>query len=1155
LFLLTASATLTQAQVQPILSNKRTKKIAVTFPVQYIDTVSIIPNTFSVANIDASQYRIDYVNATLRWITKPAVDSIDVFYRAAAIKFNAEYKKLDYSKIDFNNTDAPSNTIINTEKQSLNPFLNLGKIKTDGVFGRSVAFGNSQDAVVNSTLNFQLSGYIGDSIEISAAITDNNIPIQPEGNTKDLRDFDRIYFQAKKKNWQVGLGDIDIRETENYFLNFYKRLQGIQVVTKHKFGKNIDNKTQLAGAIAKGKFTRNILTPLEGNQGPYRLNSANGELYFVILANTERVFIDGQLMQRGEDQDYVISYNTAEITFTSKRIITKDLRIQVEFEYNDRNYLNSQLYVNTKTSFGKKFQLGIGAYSNADSRNSSIDQSLDDDQKKFLATVGDSVQNAFYPSAFKDTFSLNKILYRKVDSIVGAIVYPNVYVLTNNPNDIPYSLSFTNVGINRGNYVQVFNANNGKTFKWVAPLAGVPQGDWEPVTLLVAPKKIQVVNLTASMLLHKNDTAIADIALSNFDANLFSRIDKANNSAMATKLRYGFGQRQLNLFKQNIGFSAGVNYENVNQNFRAIERLRTVEFYRDWGLPFIANAATEQLYSGNFKLIQKANQFEYSATNYTRNDGYKGLQQNILSKLVFNKTTIQTGASYTNYNAAQEKGFFLRPTILVQQNFGGKQSISVVGRYFGEYNKTNNKITNNVAPNSFGFSVSELTVSGSSAAGNRWQLGYMTRADLVPFTNTLTKANHSDNFSLGYDFLSSEKHKVKLTTSYRILKIDNDIVSNVKADNTALGRVEYYINELNGFINGTALYEIGAGQEQKREYSFLEVQAGQGQYTWLDYNQNGIQELNEFEEAIFADQKKYVKIFTPTNEFVKANYLQFNYAIDINPRQLIKSTDATKWKRIARRFNVASSLQIAKKEISNNDLLYNPFSSSLVDSTLISSATFFSNTLFYNRASAKFGVELTRANRGLKQILNFGLESQKVISSQAKVRASVIKNTVAAISYKNILNELASNAVKFNNRNYKVEQHIIEPSVTYNYKSNFVTTLTYSLGIKENKIENLEKVTTNALTADVRYSILSNSRISGKFSYNNIKFDANTGSANSTVGFLLLDALLPGKNYIWQLDFTKRFAGNIEFTLQYDGRKAGITKPIHRGSASIRAFF
>ncbi len=330
----------------------------------------------------------------------------------------------------------------------------------------------------------------------------------------------------------------------------------------------------------------------------------------------------------------------------------------------------------------------------------------------------------------------------------------------------------------------------------------------------------------------------------------------------------------------------------------------------------------------------------------------------------------------------------------------------------------------------------------------------------------------------------------------------------------------------------------------------MEVPAGQGYYTWIDYNNDGIPQLNEFEIAVFQDQKKWIRVFTPTNQYVKANYIQFNYNLSLNPRSIISNTSHNRFAKFIGRFSTTSSLQINKKDISNGGFEFNPFSKKLIDTSLITLYSFLTNAIYFNRASTVWGIDITHRLNNSKSLLNYGFESNSLRDLTLKGRWNLNRTIATTFTNKYIRNQLSTPS--FANRNYLVDEISAEPSVSYIYKSDFRVSLIYTYDVRKNKIGLTEKAINNALAAEVKYNVLSNGTINGRFSFNNIGF---AGNANSTVGYILLDGLLPGKNYLWNVELTRRLAGNIEMNLQYEGRKPGNNAAVHTGRASLRAIF
>jgi hypothetical protein len=126
----------------------------------------------------------------------------------------------------------------------------------------------------------------------------------------------------------------------------------------------------------------------------------------------------------------------------------------------------------------------------------------------------------------------------------------------------------------------------------------------------------------------------------------------------------------------------------------------------------------------------------------------------------------------------------------------------------------------------------------------------------------------------------------------------------------------------------------------------------------------------------------------------------------------------------------------------------------------------------------------------------------------------------------------------------------MEPRFTYTKGTDFRGQLSYKWDDRKNV--GGEKSVNNSIILDVKYNIVSNTSLTSRFTYSQIKYNA---VANSTISYIMLDGLLPGKNFLLAVDLTKRLTTFLELNFQYEGRKSGTSGMVHTGRAQVRALF
>jgi hypothetical protein len=1181
--LLLCGATLLRAQGEP----GRVKKLLLKSDTLQLDTLSLIPGTVQLsANgghaLDTSGYSIDYSNARILFKKHPS-DTLYVHYKVFPYLFTKPMKHKDYQLLQPNSRGFVNPFAYNTAGNSNDLFKMEGLTKS-GSISRGVSFGNNQDLAVNSSLNLQLAGKLSNDVDIVLAASDQNIPIQPQGNTQNLQEFDKVFIQLSNKTSKLIAGDFIISKPNGYFLNYNKKVQGLGFSTIIPMNPMLKDSSKMGfmhlsanAAISKGKFGRMQLPGVEGNQGPYRLRGAENEQFIIVLSGSEKVYIDGTLLKRGQEYDYVIDYNTAEVTFTPKNLITKDKRIIVEFQYSDKNYARSIITFDDEYT-KNKLKVHFNIYSEQDSKNQPLQQALSDSAKLLLHNIGDTLQKAYIPAAQYVPFSNSLPLYRKLDSTDINGTFKSVYVYSTDTTLAHYKVSFSDLGPGNGDYVQIPSAANGRVFKWVEPIAGVHQGNYAPVILLITPKKKQMVTLGGEYKFSKNTILTTEGALSNYNQNTFSPYDHEHDMGYAFKLNF---VNKTNTWKditdtaqlrrlsdafvktnKNTGltfdptsqkesvwtFTKNLSYEYTQQDFNAIERYRSVEFERDWNIGSLTSVSDQHLIGAGISAARSHyGNVTYTASSFLEGSQYSGIQNAVSGLFDHSGFLFRGDASLLNSQGSQSNTQFLRHKADLSKRLG---KITIGIKEQQEQNLIRAAKVDTLLPTSFNYFEWQAYVENADTVKNKYRLSYKHRDDFAARSNTMNPLSKAEDIAFSMSLLKNPRNELKITTTYRQLDILNPSLSALKPENTLLGRIEYNLRLLKGFLTAGTFYEAGSGLELKKEYSYVQVPAGQGQYTWIDYNGDGIQQLNEFQIALFPDQATYIRVWTPTDQYIKAFTNQFSQNLFLKPAAIW--ANKTGFRKVLSHFADQSTYRVDRKTTDDRpEVAYNPFLKSILDTALVTLNSSFRNSLYFNQSDPVFGVDLTFQDVRNKSLLTTGFESRLNDFNELRVRWNFNKTLGLIASGK--LGEKSNTSQFFNTLNYDLTYKEVEPKLNIQPNTKFRLTFDYRYAEKKN-LPDLggESVFINSLSSEVKYNMVGKGSISAKVSYIQIAYNA---SLDNAVAYEMLEGLRTGKNVTWGFGYQRTLSNNIQVNITYEGRQSENTKIVHTGGATVRAFF
>ena len=1129
--------------------------------------------------LDTAEYRLDAFRGRL-WVTPDTplapTDTLFARYRTYPFAFQRVYRQqaVDSSRTD----DAGRMTVVAAADSAARPPPRDGpfggvSLQRSGSVTRGVTGGTNRDVGIESGLRMQLQGTLAQDVQVRAVLSDENTPLQPSGTTQRLNEFDRVFVEIDAPQGTAQLGDIDVTLAGSRYAQFNRMLQGAQLrsaVVGPGVGLATGDAT-VVGAVTRGIYRTQDITPRDGVQGPYRLTGQNGESLIVVIAGSERVYLDGERLERGRSNDYTIDYVRGEITFTARRLVTDVRSITVEFQYTTTQFTRTLVASEAHAGFwtdaerpgrAPRVRLGATVIRQADGRDFSSAFNLSAQDSLRLQQAGDD--RAVRRSAERVLFDPEApyIHYRRdtVSLPSGAVDTIFVAVDTAPADEVPvFRVRFSRVGDNQGRYERVGRQQNGILYEYVGP----GEGAYEPTERLPQPTQQRLFDVQAAVDPLPGVTLFGEWARSLNDQNRLSSLDAADNRDEAYTAGLRVAPVPLDVGRRSLGtLSADVQREQRGTHFVTFNPVRPLDFARTWNLERRGSGLTTALSNAGDETTDEAtlawawterSRVSADVGRLTVGDAFESWRRGgrvQLSEPGVPRLDLRTTLVTSSDRLANTEGAWLRQQATIRQPvWRGRFTPAVTLEHERRHQRTAG--ADSLLDPSFAFV--------RLRPGVQYQTGPLEASASVAFRTEdealdgrLQDASTAWTVQSGVAWTPSRTFDVRADGSYRVRRFTDAfrIQEQRQGNETVLVQLESSARPLRQAVDLRFSYDAATERTPTLQEVFVRTGPELGQYVWTDANGDGLQQVDEFVPETTPNEGQYVQSFVPSDSLASVARVETRTQLRLDPAQRWRSADA-RWKRWLARHTAETSVSIREENRTDtpSDVYLLNLARFRTPGLTLDGQLQVQQTVRLFDTVSRYGLEATwRQARGLSD-RSAGTETQFLNRWELSGQWRPVPDW--SLQARGVAETDRTTSEAFDSRRFDIATREGRLTVGHRITPRVDLSASGSLARKRDAF-GPRRALVWKVPLEATWSRAGRFRFRANVEAANIRLD---GDAEGLAQFQLTDGRGPGRSWLWGVQGRYVLNEYLRATLSYDGRAPANAPVVHTFRTQLSASF